>query len=87
VRRHRTQPAAANNSRSDTETGEYLPRAFAEIELLAAIDVIESVISVGRRHVDFEALEVYRRRNHLHQSTEHGRLVNPSEGLLKWADR
>jgi hypothetical protein len=57
VRRHRTQTAAANNSRSGTETGGYLARAFSEIELLAAIDVIESAISEGRRHVDLEALE------------------------------
>jgi len=57
VRRHRTQPAAANKVRSNTETGEYLARAFSEIELLVAIDVIESAISEGRRHVDLEALK------------------------------
>jgi hypothetical protein len=57
VRRHRTQAAAANNSSSDTETGEYLARAFSEIELLVAIDVIESATSEGRRHVDLQALK------------------------------
>jgi hypothetical protein len=57
VRRHRTQAAAANNSSSDTETGEYLARAFSEIELLVAIDVIESATSERRRHVDLEALK------------------------------
>jgi hypothetical protein len=57
VRHHRTQPAGANNSKSDTETGEYLARAFSEIELLVAIDVVESAISETRRHVDLEALK------------------------------
>ena len=57
MRRHRNQPAAANSSRSDIETGEYLARAFSEIELLVAIDVIESAISETRRHVDLEALK------------------------------
>ena len=51
------EPKQANNSRSDTEIGEYLARAFSEIQLLAALDVIESAISEGRRHVDLEALK------------------------------
>ena len=57
MQRHPTQPAAANHCRSDTETGECLARAFSEIELLVAIDVIESAISEGRKHVDLEALK------------------------------
>ena len=57
MRRHRTQPIAASNSKSDTETGEYLARAFSGIELLVAIDVIGSAISETRRHVDLEALK------------------------------
>ena len=57
MRRHPTELAAADNFRSDTETGEYLARAFSEIELLVAIDIIESAISEGRKHVDLEALK------------------------------
>jgi hypothetical protein len=57
VPRHRNPPPAANKPATDTHTREYLAQAFSEIELLVAIDVIESAISEGRRHVDLEALK------------------------------
>ena len=38
------------------DTSEYLARAFSDIELLVAADVIKSAISEGRKHVDLEAL-------------------------------
>jgi hypothetical protein len=52
-----TQPAAANNHRSDTETVDYLAQAFSGIELLVAIDVIESAISEGRKRVGLQVLK------------------------------
>ncbi len=55
--RHRTPPPAANKPVSDTATGEYLGRAFSDIELLVATDVIKSAISEGRKHLDLEALK------------------------------
>jgi hypothetical protein len=57
VTRHGTPLPAANKSGSNTETGEYLAHAFSDIELLVAVDVIESAISEGRRHVDLGALK------------------------------
>jgi len=57
VPRHRNPPPAANKPATDTHTYEYLAQAFSEIELRVAIDVIESAISEGRRHVDLEALK------------------------------
>jgi hypothetical protein len=57
VTRHRNPPPAANKPGTDTDTGEYLARAFSDIELLVAADVIKSAISEGRQHVDREALK------------------------------
>jgi len=55
--RDRHPPPAANEPRTDTDTGEHLAQAFSTIELLVAIDVIKSAISVGRKHVDLEVLK------------------------------
>jgi len=57
VSRHRHLQPAANKPGTDTDTGEYLARAFSAIELLVAADVIKSAISEGRKHVDLEALK------------------------------
>ena len=40
-----------------TDASEYVGKAFSDIELLAAADVINAAISEGRRHVDQEALK------------------------------
>ncbi len=39
------------------DAGEYIGRAFSDIELRAAADVISSAIAEGRKHVDQEALK------------------------------
>ena len=39
------------------DTREYVGKAFSDIELLAAADVIQAAISEGRKHVDHEALK------------------------------
>jgi hypothetical protein len=57
VPRHRAPRAAASKPGTDTDTGEYLASAFSDIELLVAIDVINSAIAEGRKHVDVEALK------------------------------
>lgn len=54
--RHRTPPPAASKSGTDADTGEHLARAFSDIELLVAVDVIKSAISERRKHVDPDAL-------------------------------
>ena len=38
------------------DTGEYIAKAFSDIELLVAADVIQSALSESKRHVDVEAL-------------------------------
>jgi hypothetical protein len=57
VPRRRSLPRAAKKTETDTDTGEYLARAFSDVELLVAADVIRSTISEGRRHVDLDALK------------------------------
>jgi len=37
-------------------TPEYIAKAFSDIELLVAADVIQSALSESKRHVDVEAL-------------------------------
>jgi uncharacterized protein (DUF2267 family) len=39
------------------DTVETISRAFSDLELLAAADVIKAAISEGRKHVDQEALK------------------------------
>jgi len=39
------------------DASESIGRAFSDIELLAAADVIKAAISEGRKHVDQEALK------------------------------
>lgn len=56
MRRHRTAPPANPPGTDDIGTGEYLARAFSDIELIVAADVIKSAIAEGRKHVDPEAL-------------------------------
>jgi len=57
VPRRRNPPPAANKPATDSDTRKYLARAFSDIELLVAADVIKSAISEGRKHVDLEALK------------------------------
>jgi len=52
----RTPPSAAKQSATESAAGEQLARAFSELELLAAADVIRSAIAEGRQHVDLQAL-------------------------------
>jgi len=41
---------------SSAGASEYIGKAFSDIELLAAADVIKAAISEGRKHVDQQAL-------------------------------
>ena len=36
------------------DTGEYIAKAFSDIELLIAADVIKSALSESKRHVDID---------------------------------
>jgi hypothetical protein len=49
--------AAAKPRTIGADAGEYIGRAFSDIELLAAAGVIKLAIDEGRKHVDQAALK------------------------------
>jgi hypothetical protein len=57
MRHHQSPPPAAKDpGTSGTDPGPYLAKAFSDIELIVATDVIRSAIAEGKKHVDLAAL-------------------------------
>jgi len=82
VPRDRTPAPTAHWPGTDTDSGEYLAQAFSDIELLVATDVIKSVISEGRKHVDVEALRgVLAKLTAAYDWKERNRLAAKNQGV------